>query len=85
MELKKSVKLSVNRLKTKTENEINQLNLTGLQARKNRFSALHTEVNDILNRIINMCEANEVDVYYAEEDDVIDVFGEMRLYVSHGF
>ncbi|GFY42410.1 DUF1758 domain-containing protein [Trichonephila inaurata madagascariensis] len=60
---KKNVKSSITKLQNKTEEEIEKLNKVGLLARKNRFLEFRTEVKDILDSIISICE---------EKDDILD-------------
>ncbi|GFV18739.1 integrase catalytic domain-containing protein [Trichonephila clavipes] len=60
---KKNVKSYITKLHNKTEEEIEKLNNVGLLARKYRFLEFRTEIKDILDSIISICE---------EKDDILD-------------
>ncbi|GFY41353.1 DUF1758 domain-containing protein [Trichonephila inaurata madagascariensis] len=60
------------RLQNKTEEEIEKLNNVGLLARKNRFLEFRTEVKDILDSIMSICEEKDEETYCTEKDDILD-------------
>ncbi|GFQ69849.1 integrase catalytic domain-containing protein [Trichonephila clavata] len=70
---KKSVKSSITKLQNKTEEEIEKLNNVGLLARKNRFLEFRTEVKDVLDSIISICEEKDEETYCTEKDDILDM------------
>ncbi|GFW33732.1 integrase catalytic domain-containing protein [Trichonephila clavipes] len=69
---KKNVKSSITKLRNKTEEEIEKLNNVGLLARKNRFLEFRTEIKDILDSIISICEEKDEETYCTEKDDILD-------------
>ncbi|GFQ88099.1 integrase catalytic domain-containing protein [Trichonephila clavata] len=70
---KKSVKSSITKFQKKTEEEIEKLNNVGLLARKNRFLEFRTEVKDVLDSIISICEEKDEETYCTEKDDILDM------------
>ncbi|GFW01238.1 DUF1758 domain-containing protein [Trichonephila clavipes] len=65
---KKNVKSSITKLQNKTEEKIEKLNNVGLLARKNRFLEFRTEVKDILDSNLSICE----ETYCTEKNDILD-------------
>ncbi|GFS45441.1 DUF1758 domain-containing protein [Trichonephila inaurata madagascariensis] len=49
-----------------------KLNNAGLLARKNRFLEFRTEVKDILDSILSICEEKDEETYCTEKDDILD-------------
>ncbi|GFS37784.1 DUF1758 domain-containing protein [Trichonephila inaurata madagascariensis] len=72
IEEKKNVKSSITKLQNKTEEEIEKLNDVGLLARKNRFLEFRTEVKNILDSILSICEEKDEEIYCTEKDDILD-------------
>ncbi|GFX05995.1 DUF1758 domain-containing protein [Trichonephila clavipes] len=66
---KKNIKSSITKLQNKTEQEIEKLNNVGLLARKNRFLDFRTELKDILDSIISICEEKDEETYCTEKDE----------------
>ncbi|GFT23870.1 integrase catalytic domain-containing protein [Trichonephila clavipes] len=69
---KKNIKSYITKLQNKTEEEIEKLNNVGLLARKNRFLEFRTEIKDILDSIISICEEKDEKSYCTEKDDILD-------------
>ena len=79
---KKSLKSSITRLKTKTEGDINELDLEELDVRKIKISGLRDETRDIFSDIINKCKDDEVDNYSIEKDDLLDTLETMLANIN---
>ncbi|GFW01395.1 integrase catalytic domain-containing protein [Trichonephila clavipes] len=70
------------RLQNKTEEEIEKLNNVGLLARKNRFLEFRTEIKDILDSIISICEEKDEETYCTEKDDILDTLEEILVAID---
>ncbi|GFU75535.1 DUF1758 domain-containing protein [Trichonephila clavipes] len=79
---KKNVKSSITKLQNKTEEEIEKLNNVGLLARKNRFLEFRTEIKDILDSIISICEEKDEETYCTEKDDILDTLEEILVAID---
>ncbi|GFT00753.1 integrase catalytic domain-containing protein [Trichonephila clavipes] len=79
---KKNVKSSITKLQNKTEDEIEKLNNVGLLARKNRFLEFRTEIKDILDSIISICEEKDEETYCTEKDDILDTLEEILVAID---
>ncbi|GFX39988.1 DUF1758 domain-containing protein [Trichonephila clavipes] len=71
-EKKRMLNLPITKLQNKTEEEIEKLNDVGSLARKNRFLEFKTEVKDILDSILSICEEKDEKTYCTEKDDILD-------------
>ncbi|GFW08581.1 integrase catalytic domain-containing protein [Trichonephila clavipes] len=79
---KKNIKSSITKLQNKTEEEIEKLNNVGLLARKNRFLEFRTEIKDILDSIISICEEKDEETYCTEKDDILDTLEEILVAID---
>ncbi|GFV87143.1 DUF1758 domain-containing protein [Trichonephila clavipes] len=79
---KKNVKSSITKLQNKTVEEIEKLNNDGLLARKNRFLEFRTEIKDILDSIISICEEKDEETYCTEKDDILDTLEEILVAID---
>ncbi|GFX27642.1 integrase catalytic domain-containing protein [Trichonephila clavipes] len=79
---KKNIKSSITKLQNKTEEEIEKLNNVGLFARKNRFLEFRTEIKDILDSIISICEEKEEETYCTEKDDILDTLEKILVAID---
>ncbi|GFX37537.1 DUF1758 domain-containing protein [Trichonephila clavipes] len=79
---KKNIKSSITKLQNKTEEEIEKLNNVGLLARKNRFLEFKTEIKDILDSIISICEERDEETYCMEKDDILDTLEEILVTID---
>ncbi|GFX35844.1 DUF1758 domain-containing protein [Trichonephila clavipes] len=79
---KKNIKSTITKLQNKTEEEIEKLNNVGLLARKNRFLEFRTEIKDILDSIISICEEKDEETYITEKDDILDTLEEILVAID---
>ncbi|GFW52095.1 integrase catalytic domain-containing protein [Trichonephila clavipes] len=79
---KRNIKASITKYRNKTEEEIEKLNNVGLLARKNRFLEFRTEVKDILDSIISICEEKDEETYCTEKDDILDTLEEILVAID---
>ncbi|GFX79809.1 DUF1758 domain-containing protein [Trichonephila clavipes] len=59
-----------------------KLNNVGLLARKNGFLEFRTEVKDILDSIISICEEKDEETYCTEKDDILDTLEEILVAIN---
>lgn len=79
---KKSAKSSITRLGTKTEGDVDKLNLAELEVRRNRFIDLRDEIKGIFSTIISLCGDKDFDAYCNEKDETLDVLEQMLVLIQ---
>ena len=74
---KKVAKSLLTRLKKKTLGELNELDVSQLNVRRNRFNVIGEDLKNIFNKLLSACSEEEIDKICEEKEELDEIIDDM--------